>query len=95
MILTLEETKLFLRIDDGAEDTFIQVLIDAANSYLANATGNTTFDSTNALARLFCLVLISDWFENRLMVGKVSEKVRPTIESILAQLSYCYPEVIV
>jgi len=90
-IVTLEETKKYLRIDDNESDILITSLMNAAEEYLKNATGNQ-FDNTNSLAKLFCLVLITDWFENReySYTGKASEKVRPIIESMLTQLKYCY-----
>lgn len=97
MIIELAETKEYLRVSHNDEDNTIQLLINAAEKYLFNATGNQ-FDSTNELAKLLCLVLVTDWYENREMMGRVSEKIRPTVESILAQLTYCYelpPEVVV
>lgn len=87
MIVTLEETKQWLRVDGTEEDLSIQSLITASEMYLKNATG-VTFDQTNELAKLFCLVLIVDWYENREFIGKASDKVRHTINSILLQLSY-------
>ncbi|MED2006704.1 head-tail connector protein [Brevibacillus borstelensis] len=90
-ILTLEETKLWLRVDGDEEDTTIATLIAAAETYLVNATGKQ-FDSTNDLAKIFVLVLVADWFENRQAVGKISENTRQTVQSMLAQLTYCYPE---
>jgi uncharacterized phage protein (predicted DNA packaging) len=93
MIITLEETKQYLRIDGSESDVLIMSLIEAAEIYLQNATGNQ-FDSTNPLAKLFCWVLITDWYENREHTGKASEKTRPIVESMLAQLRHCYqPEV--
>ncbi|QSB48769.1 head-tail connector protein [Parageobacillus toebii] len=89
MIISLDEAKEWLRVDHNDEDNMIQMLIKAAEKYLKNATGNT-FDSSNELAQLFCLVLVADWYENREMIGKVSDKIRHTVDSILAQLSYCY-----
>lgn len=89
MIITLEEAKQWLRIDHNDEDSLINTLISAAEKYLINATGNV-FDSTNELAKLFCYVLVTDWYENREMIGKTSEKVRHTVESMVAQLSHCY-----
>jgi len=98
MIITLEETKGYLRVDGTEDDVLITSLIDAAETYLQNATGNQ-FDSTNSLAKLFCWVLVTDWFENREHVGRASDKVRPIVDSMLAQLSHCYqpldPEVVV
>jgi len=97
MIITLEETKGFLRVDSTEDDALITSLIEAAEAYLYNATGNT-FDSTNSLAKLFCWVLVTDWYENREHVGRASDKVRLIVESMLAQLSHCYvppdPEVV-
>lgn len=92
MLITLEETKQYLRVDTDVDDALITSLINAAETYLINATGKT-FDNTNPLARLFCLVLVVDWYENRgFTSGKVADGVRPVISSMLAQLNYCYPE---
>lgn len=93
MIITLTEAKDYLRVDGSYDDALITSLINAAEAYLRNATGKT-FDSTNYLARLFCLTLVTEWYENRaLTVGKVGAGIRPVIDSMLAQLNYCYPEV--
>ena len=92
MLITLEETKEYLRVDGDEEDNLITSLINTAEEYLKNSTGKT-FDSTNNLARLFCLVLVVDWYENRTLgAGKVGEAIRPVINSMLAQLNYCYEE---
>lgn len=92
MLITLKEAKEYLRVDGDEDDSLITSLISAAQEYLKNATGKT-FDNTNELARLFCLVLVVDWYENRtLSAGKVGEKIRPVIDSMLAQLNYCYEE---
>lgn len=90
MILALEETKLWLRED--SEDPLvlaqIQMIIDAVETYLKNATG-AVYDGTNSLAKLYCLVLAADWYENRELIGsRPSEKARFTIESMTAQLQY-------
>ena len=87
MILTLDEVKLWLRIDGDADDTSLAILIATAEQYLKNATG-IEFNSTNTLAKLLCMSLISDWYENREHVGKESDRTRFTIQSILMQLTY-------
>lgn len=93
MIITIEEAKQYLRLDGDEEDFLIESLITAAEIYLKNATGNT-FDNTNHLARLFCITLVTDWYENRgLTVDKVGDGIRPVIDSLIAQLNHCYPEV--
>lgn len=90
MILTLIEVKDFLRIDYADDDSYLELLIKVAEEYLKNSTGQV-FDNTNSLAKLFCMVLISDMYDNRqFTIDKLSEKVRFTINSILTQLAYCY-----
>lgn len=92
-ILTLDEAKRWLRVDGDDEDLTVQMLVDASETYLANATGNT-FDSSNSLAKLYCLVLVTDWYENRELIGeKTSDKVRFTIQSIMTQLQNAYSPV--
>lgn len=89
MTVTLEEAKMWLRVDGDEEDLQLNSLIIASEMYLKNATGRT-FDDTNELARLFCLTLIVDWYENReLGAGNVSGSTRYTINSMLLQLKYC------
>lgn len=89
MILTLEETKKWLRIDDD-EDDIVVVLMGAAEAYLQNAV-DIELDATNKLAKMYCLVLCADWYENRDLIGQQpSEKVRFTIQSIMTQLQYAY-----
>jgi uncharacterized phage protein (predicted DNA packaging) len=89
MIVTLIEAKSWLKIDYDDEDIDIQLLIDSAEAYLKNAT-DKTFDSTNPLAKLYCRVLITDWYENKGLMSdsKVSTKVRFTLQSIMMQLRY-------
>jgi uncharacterized phage protein (predicted DNA packaging) len=89
MIVTLEEAKNWLRVDFSDDDALITTLINAAEEYLKNATG-VEFDENNHLAKLFCMTLIADWYENREMIGKATDQTRPIIQSILTQLSYAY-----
>lgn len=92
MVLTLEETKQWLRVDGDEEDSIIGMLIGSAEAYLENSTG-IKFDSANALAKHFCLVLVTDWYEHRELIGdqrlvgsNPSERVRYSIQSMLLQL---------
>lgn len=81
-----EEVKQWLRIDGEDEDSTITMLMMAAESYLKNATG---LPVTDDLSKLFCMVLISDWYENRELIGRSpSEEVRFTIQSIMTQLQH-------
>ncbi|MFC5532380.1 head-tail connector protein [Cohnella yongneupensis] len=89
MIIEIEKTKRWLRVDGEQDDDTIEILIGAAESYLANAT-EVSFDATNHLAKLFCYTLVADWFENRQLGGEPSDKIRFTISSMLAQLQHGY-----
>lgn len=90
MILDIEEVKTWLRedSDDAQVIQQIEMIMSAAETYLYNATGKT-FTSEDSLAKLYCLVLVTDWYENRDLIGsQPSEKLRFTIQSITAQLQY-------
>lgn len=86
MIVTVEETKKWLRIDGDDEDSLLDMLIKAAETYLYNATG-IEYTADNQLAKLYCLILCADWYENRTLIGQQpSEKVRFTCQAIMTQL---------
>lgn len=90
LILELEEVKTWLRVDGEEEDALIEMLIGASETYLHNAV-EVEFDDTNELAKLFCLVLCADWYENRDLIGQQpSDRVRFTCQSIMAQLQNAY-----
>ena len=95
MVTNLEEIKQFLKLEpeDIDEDVILQIIIDAAEEYLNDATGKI-FTESSAKAKLFIMVLVTDWYENRDMIGKASDKIRLTIQSLLLQLEYCESEVI-
>lgn len=86
MMLTLDEVKAWLRTDNTEEDGILNIIKNAAESYLYNAAGKK-YDAENHLAKLYCLILCADWYENRTLIGhQPSEKVRFTCQSIMTQL---------
>lgn len=88
MILTLEEVKEYLKVDYDDEDELLKELIEVAEEYLYAATGRK-FDSTNKRAKLYCRVLVNEWYKDRsLTTDKITKKVRFTLQSILTQLKY-------
>lgn len=91
MILSLDEAKLFLRLESDFtdEDTLIQSLIDASIEHLNNAT-EIAFDNTNPLAKLYVSVLVSDFYDNRCVTEELKTRTRLTLSSILLQLQYSY-----
>lgn len=93
MILTLEEVKEYLKVDYDDEDDLLNELIEVAEEYLYAATG-TKFNSTNKRAKLYCRVLVNEWYKDRSLTENstksltVTQKVRFTLQSILTQLKY-------
>lgn len=91
MILSLDETKQFLKIEQDfiEEDNFINSLIIAAESYIINATGKT-FDSSNKLAVLAAQLLVSNWYDNRAITTNSNQsKLSLSLDCIITQLTYC------
>lgn len=93
MLLTVEEAKLFLRVDYDEDDDLIRLLIDNAEIYLKDAIddygskiGNERFQNKVKLAML---VLVSNWYDNRDFTEfKTDEKVRYTIHSLIQQMKH-------
>jgi uncharacterized phage protein (predicted DNA packaging) len=88
MIVSLDEAKEWLAVDHDLHDGMISRIIGAAEKYIENGTGNL-FDSTNELAQQLALVLVSDMYDNRTFSGP-SETIRPIVNSMIQQLTYCY-----
>lgn len=89
-IVTLEEARNYLRIADSADDALLESLIQAAEEYIRNATGNT-FTSADRLAVLLVLMLVADWYEHREAAGQARAEVRPIVQSMVCQLKHAYP----
>lgn len=70
-VVTLAEAKSHLRVTDTAEDSTIQLYIDAAGSsiekYLNRAIPNSAQPTPNidAAIKAACLLLVGDLYENR------------------------------
>lgn len=99
-MLTLEETKNYLRVDTEADDALIGMLIQAAETYLMNATGKEypeTDEQGNkieyALEKVYLNLLIAYWYENRSasprnksLSGAVPDEFTYATQSLLLQL---------
>jgi len=89
MIITTEEAKTYLRVDYTEDDTLIAMEIEAAEEYIKNAT-DKTFDSTNKLARLFCLMLVQNMYDQRAFSVSANEETSLLAKGFIFQLKYCY-----
>jgi uncharacterized phage protein (predicted DNA packaging) len=84
--MTVDEAKLYLRIDGNDEDTLIQSIIAAADMFIENAVG--AVDKSSELYQLAVKLLVSHWYENREVIGK-ADNLSFSLESILYQLKFC------
>lgn len=88
MLLDLNVTKSFLRVDFDDDDLLITMLIEAAENYIYEATGKT-FDSSNKLAQLAALKIITlNYSERSGIIDKKSLIIPRFIDSDLFKLKY-------
>lgn len=87
MIVTLDEAKLWLRIDGDEDDNLVQLLIDGAAQYILDATGRK-WGGENNTAKICALAIIADNYENRETTAKSGMSIRPAIQSMIKQLTY-------
>ncbi len=85
-ILSLDDVKLYLRVDSDEEDNFISDLIEYSKEEIKNSTGD---DGSNPsyTYRMAQLLIISDRFENR---GSNEGEFKPNnaLSCLLAKLKY-------
>lgn len=84
--MELKRVKQYLRIDEEDDDEILLLMMKAAEQYIKDAVGE--FDETNFKARLLYLMLLQDFYENRILEVKESNKQRLShvAGSILLQL---------
>jgi len=87
--MTLEELKIYLRIDGQEDDGLINGLLLAAKEYLKNAG---TAVEIGDLYELAVKLLVSHWYENRntVLVGSISKELEFALTTIITQLRYSY-----
>lgn len=103
--MTLEDAKLYLRVDGDEEDNQIQTLMTAAESYVRQQTGKTkkivavdgepteTDIASDALYTLCVKLLLAHWYENR-GVEKASSrntiaKISHSVDALVNHISMC------
>lgn len=83
--MTLEKVKQFLKVDFDDDDSIIELIMVAAEEYIAGAVG--TCDFNKARVRLLYLNLVGSMYENRLFtVDTSNEKLSWITNSMLLQL---------
>ena len=84
--MTLEEVKEYLRIDEDADDHVIEMMMQATEDYIKSSVGS--FNPKSSRARMLYLLIMQDFYENRVLVVRESDKQRlaHVVGSIVLQL---------
>jgi len=99
-MITLNDAKMHLRIDFSDEDTYIQLLIEAAYDFVRDtlqrpikveemsAEEGTLWDVPKTID-LAILLLVSHWYENRsaVVVGLVASEVAFSVTDLISHYS--------
>lgn len=84
-MISMEETKDFLRVAFPDDDKLIERLILTAYEYLQSAVGQN-FNRESERAKLLALVVVKDLYDNRGMSDKEGANVRRLIADFSQQL---------
>lgn len=87
--LSLNDVKLYLRVDSDEEDLLIQDLLDGAVGYMQRMTGKV-YDPNDGVWKMAVKYLCSHWYENRddMAAGR-DAKVDHTIDALINHISLC------
>jgi len=103
--MTLEDAKIYLRVDVDDDDDLIQALITAAESYLKEQTGKTkmvididpetetlvtTDIRTSELWNLAVKLLVAHWYENRgVEIPGNLTKINHSVDALAHHIAMC------
>lgn len=92
MALSVEDIKLYLRIDNNVEDTMLQRLLDQADAYLAGAVDNFALrcktESFDKQADIVRAAIVAEMYNNRDCQEDKHQAFPYFIRSAIAQLQY-------
>lgn len=84
--MTLEEVKLYIKVEHTDEDILIESLILAAKAYITQTTGKV-FIETDELMCLCTKLLVSHWFDTRSLENKGTLQTHAhTVDALLAHI---------
>ena len=84
--MTLEEIKLYCRIDSDDEDTLLLSLIATAKQFLQESA-HVVYDEKNNLYELFVKLLVANWYENRLVNQGNDKEIPYSLSCILNHIA--------
>ena len=93
MAVTLEDVKMYLRIESDAEDVLLERLMVTAYAVVSGAVDNYTLliqvkPDCEKLGDMTQLALIADLYENRNLEGETPQSYSRIVETMLHQLQY-------
>lgn len=85
MLITIEEARNWLRLDNSDNDVNIEGLIESAEEYITLTTGmSVEAQVTSPLAKTACKFLLSLWYDPE---QADSDKLQRSIDNLLKALS--------
>ena len=85
MLITIEEARDWLRLDNSDNDEVITGLIQSAEEYIEITTGmSTTMQEQSPLAKTACKFLLSLWYDPE---QADSDRLQRSIDNLLKALS--------
>lgn len=82
-LITLTEAKNHLRVDQDAEDSTIQIYINAAIDYIGKYLNNETIPESPSV-KAAGLLIVGDLYENRASQSEVRIYKNNTVDSLLS-----------
>ena len=84
--MTLDDVKAYLRIDEDADDMVLEIMMQATEQYIRDAVG--FYEKENPKIKMLYWLVISDFYENRVLTVKESDKQRLShvVSSLVLQL---------
>jgi len=96
--MTLEELKLYLRVDGNDEDALIQSFLTAATNYIQRQTGKTKVRSgdgyvsieNDELYNLCVKLMVAHWHSNRgVEIPGTLTKITHSVDALINHISMC------
>ncbi|HYH05377.1 MAG TPA: head-tail connector protein [Bacillota bacterium] len=87
--MTIDELKLYIKVDNTEEDNLISAFRTAAIDYIQQATGKT-YAENSEVWNLAIKLLVRHWYENRVaeVPGSLS-KVSYSVDSLINHIALC------
>lgn len=90
--MTIEELKLYLRIDDDVENILIEAQLKAAIQYIEGMTGKT-YKADNEVWNICIKLMVAHWYENREIQASSNRgsiiKIEHTVDALVNHIALC------